>query len=317
MCLRNWCCASIAALVATACVDLVDPQVDDDAPTNTFIVRGNVTTGAHTRKPLANARVGILEPQGPNGGRWVQLGFGTTTADSTLTNADGSFAFVVDMSIFTERHTYPLYLAASDSAQTFTMFSELPADLATKGASLTIDINPQTTVAGELICPGGVSPPPQNSWCYSDPNAKPSASNSALITILERALEGPESSLEEGLPPEWSTFAAGFLNDPAMWDEIKNNLIGQGISLGDATPSSIVQMIASAPLPPVRPPPDDGSSSSGGTSSGGACRLVWDCGTSSQCATVYGGKTGSAAEPDLTTCQRICKSQGACTCQGC
>lgn len=55
----------------------------------------------------------------------------------------------------------------------------------------------------------------------------------------------------------------------------------------------------------------------GGGMSSGTCKLVWDCGSSSQCATVYGASTGSAAEPDAATCQAVCKSQGACTCQGC
>ncbi len=63
-----------------------------------------------------------------------------------------------------------------------------------------------------------------------------------------------------------------------------------------------------------------GSSNSGGSGSGGNasnCRLVWDCGASSQCAQVYGASTGSAAEPDAATCEMVCQSQGACTCQGC
>lgn len=59
------------------------------------------------------------------------------------------------------------------------------------------------------------------------------------------------------------------------------------------------------------------SGSSSGSSGGGNCKLVWDCGSSSQCAQVYGAKSGSAAEPDATTCAAVCKAQGACTCQGC
>ena len=64
-----------------------------------------------------------------------------------------------------------------------------------------------------------------------------------------------------------------------------------------------------------------GSSGSSGTSSG--CKLVWDCGALSSpgavtmCTSNYGQKSGSAAEPDKATCDMVCKSQGACTCQGC
>lgn len=192
------------------------------------------------------------------------------------------------------------------------MLAEIPSDLASDGGELTIDINPTTTTAGQLVCPGGVSPPPASTWCYSDPN-HPSTSNAALVDILDRALAGPLGTLQTDTPPNWAAFADGFLNDPTTYSEVRTNLTGQGISFGSATPASIVSAITAAPLPLVHPM----SSSTPAAPSRGGCKLVWDCGTSSQCAAVYGAKTGSAAEPDAATCQSICKSQGACTCQGC
>lgn len=65
------------------------------------------------------------------------------------------------------------------------------------------------------------------------------------------------------------------------------------------------------------------SGSSSGSSGGSGCRLVWDCGAlmsagaKSMCTSNYGAQSGSAAEPNKATCDMVCKSQGACTCQGC
>jgi hypothetical protein len=270
-------------------------------------LKGIVATGAHKRTPLSGARVGYLKPQKTG---WVAVGFGA------VTTAEGRYTFKIDSNNLDLG--YPLFVCASDSGQTFTMISEIPRDIggAGEGAEVTIDINPSTTVASQMICPGGVSPPPANTWCYSNPTATASADNAALIGIVDRALAGNLISLETGDPPQWGTFASGFLNDPATFTEIKNNLTEQGITIGDATPSSIGSTITAARLPLAAPPtnnPNSGSSSSGGT----GCRIEWDCGTSSQCATVYGTKKGSAAQPDAATCNATCKSQGACSCQGC
>jgi hypothetical protein len=189
-----------------------------------------------------------------------------------------------------------------------------------EGAELTIDINPSTTFASQMICPGGIYPPPANTWCYSDPKT-PSVDKTALLGIVDGALGGHLISLEPGAPPHWDTFAAGFLNDPATFTAIKDHLTASGVTFGAATPATIASVIASAALPRV--PAPGGASSGGGTSSGGAssggaaCKLVWDCGTSSQCATVYGAAKGSASQPNASTCQSTCKAQGACTCQGC
>jgi hypothetical protein len=296
------------------CTGAVLSCSDVSTTPRTLVVKGTVATGAHTRTNVVGGYVGLLEPQGPNGGQWIRLVFDPSSemANEATTNADGTYTFTIDMSVFDHPHEYPLYLAASDRAQTLTMLSEIPRDDAVEGGELTIDINPTTTVAGQMICPGGVSPPPANTWCYSDPKS-PSADNAAMIGILDKALTGNLISLETGSPPRWGPFASGFLNDPATFTEIKGNLTSQGIILGTATPASIVSTITSADLPLVHPTQSSAPPSSGG----GGCKLVWDCGTSSQCASVYGGKTGSAAEPDAATCQSICKSQGACTCQGC
>jgi len=287
---------------------------DTSTPPPTFVIHGTVATGAHTRTPLSGGYVGLLMPQGAHGGHWIGMGFDPSTglASKTTIRADGTYTFTMDSPSFDATHDFPLFLAASDAAQTFTMLSEIPKDLGVAGADLAIDINPTTTIASEMICPGGVNPPPGNTWCYSDPKTA-GANEAAMIGILETALSGDLKDLETGSPPSWSSFASGFLNDPATFTEIKTNLTGQGITFGAATPTSIASTLATAPLPLVKPPGSGG----GGGPSGGGCRLVWDCGTSSQCASVYGGKTGSLAEPDGPTCASVCKSSGACTCQGC
>jgi hypothetical protein len=305
----GWKLSSVVVVCAAVACACTDPSTAN----RTLVIRGKVATGAHARTPLAGGYVGVLGPQGPNGGHWIRYVSSSSSglAAETTTSADGSYSYTVEVdAVSTSSTGFPFFIAVSDAAQTFTMLSEIPADLVVDGAELTIDIDPTTTAASQMICPGGAFPPPANAWCYSDPKTA-SANNTGLIGILDGALAGKLASLETGSPPAWGAFASGFLNDPATFTEIKTNLTGQGITLGAATPASFAMSIAALPL--VHP----GRASTAPPSSGGGCKLVWDCGTSGQCATVYGAKTGSAAQPDAATCASTCKSQGACTCQGC
>ncbi len=279
------------------------------------MVSGTIATGAHTRTPLTGGWVGLVSPKG---GPWIGLApFGQTNIDK-----DGTYYFRIFLSNIEALGDYPVFLAASDAGETFTMLAELPADLAKEDADVTIDINPTTTVASLMICPGGVYPPPANAWCYSDPKT-PSTSNTGMISLLDQALAGSLISLQATPSLQWGPFASGFLDDAPTFAAIKSNLTDQGIPLGTATPTSILSMMTAASLPVVRLASSGGSSGSSGTSgtsgtSGGAgCVLKWDCKTSTQCASVYGKPTGTAAQPDAATCASTCKSQGACTCQGC
>jgi hypothetical protein len=283
------------------------------------VIRGKVTTGAHDRTPLVKGYVGVLGPQGPNAGHWIRYSAAASDglAGESITHDDGTYVFKITAAAITTKSSkgFPFFIAVSDDAQTFTMLSEIPDDLIHEGADIEVDINPATTVASQMICPGGAFPPPANTWCYSDPNTA-STANTELIGIVEGALAGTLISIETGSPPAWPAFAGSVLGDPATFDAISKNLTGRGITLGSATAASIPSLIAALPLVhPGRATP--GSSSSSSSGGGGGCKLVWDCGASSQCATVYGAKTGSAAEPDAATCASVCESQGACTCQGC
>lgn len=305
--MMGWKVASVLLVCGVlACEDL-------SAAPRTLVIRGKVATGAHARTPLAGGYVGVMGPQGPNGGHWIRYGSSATSglANETTTNSDGSYSYTVTVTTVTSSTKgFPFFIAVSDAAQTLTMLAEIPQDLVVEGAELTIDVNPTTTVASQMICPGGAFPPPANTWCYSDPKTG-SAATTGMIGILDTALSGKLTSLETGSPPAWPTFASGFLNDPATFTEIKNNLTGQGITIGTATPATIRSSIAALPL--VHLP----KASTAPPASGASCKLVWNCGASPQCAAVYGAKTGSAAEPDAATCASVCKSQGACTCQGC
>lgn len=299
------------ARVFIVCAALACSCSDSSTATHTFVIRGKVTTGAHARTPLASGYLGVLGPQGANAGHWIRYSSspGGLPAETT---SDGSYQYTVEVStVTTTSKGFPFFVAVSDAAQTLTMLSEIPQDLVVAGAELTIDINPTTTVASLMICPGGAFPPPANTWCHSDPKTA-SANNTGMTGILDTALAGTLISLETGSPPAWSTFASGFLSDPPTFNAIRDNLTRQGITLEPAaTPASILSAIAALPL--VHPL----TASTDPPTSGGGCKLVWDCGASSQCATVYGGKSGNAAEPDAATCASVCKSQGACTCQGC
>ena len=279
-----------------------------------MIVRGTVATGARTRTPVAGGYIGVVVPQ-TNG--WCRWGFGPCGGIryGGTTEPDGTYVVRIELSLLSQTRALPAFIAASDAAGTLTMLSELPPDLCTDGADITIDVNPSTTAASQMICPGGTYPPPANTWCYSDPKTA-SVSNTGLIGVVDGALGGTLISLEPGAPPNWEQFASGLLNDPSTFDAIKTNLTGRGITLGAATPASIASSIGAARLPIVLAP-GAGSSTDSGPPTGGACKLVWDCKTSTQCAQVYGAKTGSTPQKDAATCNATCKQQGACTCQGC
>jgi hypothetical protein len=299
----------VLACVMASCIP------ETDSSTSIFVVKGTVSTGAHTRAPLAGGYVGIFLAEA-NGKPWTRLLFADVASTGTI-KPDGTYRFPVERWAMYFETNAPVFIAASDAAGTLTMIAEIPQDLSLEGAELTIDINPTTTVASQMICPGGVYPPPANTWCYSDPNT-PSVDTAERISIIDDALAKNLIALETGSPPRWDTFARGFLNDPATFTALKDNLTGHGVPFGTATPASIAATIAAAPFPPVTAGSTSGSSSSGGSSSGGgSCKLVWDCRSSSHCAQVYGKPTGSAAQPNLATCQSTCKAQGACTCQGC
>lgn len=286
---------------------------------STFVVRGEVMTGATQRAAVAGGYVRVLMPQATGAGHWIGLDFGPSSGvpNVAVTNSDGSYTFTVDVSDFDSSRSYPMFLAASDSAQTLTMLAELPQDTAIADARLTIDINPTSTVASEMICPGGAWPPPANSWCYSDPN-NASADDTAMQNVIGSALGGSLSSLSTGTPPNWQTFASGFLDDPATYGEIKNILTGQGITFGTATPSSITTSIAALPLAKAPLPGDSNTPPPTPSSGGGSCQLVWDCNNVAGCIADYGADTGTLDEPDLDTCNMVCMASGACYCSsGC
>ncbi len=285
-------------------------------PDKTLVVRGKVTTGTHTATAVSGGYVRLIMPQGTGGGHWIGLDFGSQSGvpSKAVTNTDGSYTFTVDVTAIASITTFPIFLAASDSSQTLTMMAELPADLATDGALLSIDINPVSTAASQMICPGGVYPPPANSWCYSDPNAA-STQFSSLETILSNALNSNLSALSPGTPPNWTTFSSGFLNDPSTYTEIKQNLTGAGVTFGTATPSTMISSLASLPLV-TKPTPADENSLPSGTGTSGSCMLVWNCGNGASCTSLYGSNTGSVAEPDAATCASNCHDL-ACSCTGC
>jgi len=301
------CLVVVFALFAPSCTPAADSP-------HGVTIRGKVETGAHARKALVGAYVAVLGPQGPGGGHWIRYSDGVAT--ESITHDDGTYTFKIQVAgISTSHEGFPYFIAASDDAQTFTMLSEIPRDLIEEGAELTIDINPATTAASQMICPGGAFPPPANTWCYSDPGSA-STGNTALVGIIDDALGGTLIAIDTGTPPAWSSFAGSILGDTPTFDAISKNLTGRGITLGSASAATFTTAIA--PLPLVHPGKATSSSSSSSSSGGGGgCQLVWDCGTSTQCASVYGAATGHSGEPDAATCASVCKSQGACTCQGC
>jgi hypothetical protein len=291
------------------CIGACSSSADDDKP-RTFVVRGRVETGAHARAPVTGGYIQLLKPPAADsGGPW--RGTVYTPTKTGIINADGTYRLTIERWALDFGDKAPIFIGASDTAHTFTLIAEIPLDLSVAGADLVIDINPSTTVAGRMICPGGIYPPPANTWCYSDPKT-PSVDKTEMIKIIEDALAGNLTGLQTGEPPQMERFAAGFLNDPPTYDAIKASLTGHGVAFGDATPASITATIEKASVPRIA-----GAGGSTTPPTTGGCQLVWDCKASTQCASVYGKPTGSSPQPDANTCASTCKAQGACTCQGC
>ncbi|MGK5083965.1 hypothetical protein WDW37_11750 [Bdellovibrionota bacterium FG-1] len=256
----------------------------------TFVIRGKALSGAHpgTRKPVAGGYVGLVSPE-PS--KWMPLSFATQSGvpNKAVTNADGSFTFTVDLSIIVTE--YPIFLAVSDSGQTYTMISEIPVNLAVEDAQLDLNINPTTTVAGQMICPGGVYPPKSNGYCYSDPN-NASTTKDAMETSIDSLLAGADVAVETGAPPNWKTFITTLLSDAATFDDLKAILNKAGLTSTDLTASAIESSLISLPIvtEPVYgiddndPNPSTPSDSSGG----GSCSGGW-IGSEASCVPLGAG----------------------------
>ncbi len=268
----------------TSCSD-----VTKVATGKTFVVRGKAETGAHrdNRKPLAGGYVGLVSPE-PS--KWMRLSFAEKSGvpNKTLTNADGSFTFTVDLSIIVSE--YPIYLAVSDSDQTYTMISEIPVNLATENAQLALDINPTSTVAGEMICPGGIYPPKSNCYCYSDPHHA-STTKDAMMTSIDDLLAGEEAATETGTPADWKTFVTTLLGDESTFTELKAIATDSGMDLTNFTTSAIESSLIALPLitkPIYGIDDNDPTETASNTASSSSCTSGW-LGSEASCVPLGAG----------------------------
>jgi hypothetical protein len=153
-------CLLAIGLGLAGCSDTVD---DPDA---SILLRGHVMTGAHpaTRVALAGGYVDLLAPSNKG---WVHLKFATTSGipNKAVVSSDGWYTFKIDTSFLSYTSYYPLFLAASDSGGTFTMLAPIPLNGWTAGEQIALDINPTTTAAAQMICPGGVYPASSPAYC--------------------------------------------------------------------------------------------------------------------------------------------------------
>ncbi len=256
----------------------------------TFVIRGKALTGAHpkTRKPVAGGFVGLVSPE-PS--KWMGLSFATNSGvpNKTVTQADGSFTFTVDISIIVT--TYPIFLAVSDSAQTYTMISEIPVNLAVEDAQVDMDINPTTSVAGQMICPGGVYPPKGNGYCYSDPH-NASTTKDAMETSIDNLLAGADVAVEMATPGDWKTFITTLLGDAPTFAELKAILNKAGLTSTDLTATAIDSALITLPIvtEPVYGIDDNDPTptTTSDSSSGGSCSGGW-IGSESSCVPLGAG----------------------------
>ncbi|MGK5087089.1 hypothetical protein WDW86_05985 [Bdellovibrionota bacterium FG-2] len=231
--------ATLLSLVA--CSD-----VTKTATTKTFVIRGKAQKGAHpkTRTPVAGGYVGLVSPE-PS--KWMGLSFATNSGvpNKAVTNADGTFTVTVDLTIIVTEH--PIYLGVSDSDQTYTMISEIPENLVAEDAQLELDINPTTTVAGAMICPGGIYPPKSNGYCYSDPN-NASTTKDSMVSSIDDLLAGADAFVEPGTPPNWTTFMTTLFSDTATFDELKAIVAAAGLTSASFTASAITTAMIDLPI---------------------------------------------------------------------
>ncbi len=281
---------------------------------STFIVRGKAMTGARTRSPVVGGYVGLVSPE-PQ--QWMTLAFaaGSGVPNKAVTLADGSFTFKVETSAVTDAADYPIFLAVTDSAQTQTLISEIPRDLVVAGAQLQLDLNPTTTAASELICPGGVYPPPSGAYCYSDPNHA-SSTRVSLIAIIDVSLAGTNGSLEASATLNWKSFMTTLLSDATAFSQLQSIATSAGLTSSSFTATAIPNAIIALPKVTQPIPGVDDNAPSESTSDGG-CQASWSCGSSTQCATVMGGSSGTRTGfSERTSCDAWCAQNipGNCSC---
>lgn len=299
--------AAVLLLLGVSCADV------EKLSSPTLVIRGKAMTGAHTRTPVAGGFVGMISPEPST---WMRLSFAAESGvpNKTVTAADGSFTFLTSVSTLTLSSDYATFLAVSDAEQTFTMMTEIPHDLAVDGAQLQLDINPTTTAAAELICPGGVYPPPSGAYCYSDPNHA-STTRTSLMIKIDASLAGTNLALEPGATSNWRSFMTTLLSDTTAFADLKAILQDAGLT-SNLTAAGISNAVTAVPkiTKPIygvddNTPADDSST--------GSCGASWSCGSSQQCKVIMGGASGTKSGfSDSSACQSWCTTYipGNCSC---
>jgi hypothetical protein len=316
--------------------------------TPTFQVHGKVTVGLKQAAALGGAYV---QRGFPAGSSWSRIGNepGNGVANIATTAADGSFTYKIPLSMYSQDPDRPYYVMASDPGQTLTMVAILPFDLIAEDADIAIDINPATTVVGLWHCPNGVfSAPtfacpegsscqyPGGAPCYLD--AEDSRDTRTIQTAVDTYIASGAPS--EPMAGDWPAVSGTLLASPQVLAALNGVLTAGGF--WNVTSSAVSSQIGNVDLPIIPKPTwvdlNDGSCGaaghycasgevclsgscaavSGGGGGGGACCANWSCGTSTQCASVMGGKSGSQCQglPDINSCKAWCNQYipGNCNC---
>ncbi len=312
---------SLFLSILTSCSDVISD------PDSSFIVRGKASTSAHASGGVvAGGFVGIIFPSKKG---FYTGSFSTTSGipNKVVTGDDGGFTYKIDLAAIANGKYHPIFVGVSDAAQTFTILSQIPFDKVVSGAQLSMDVDPITNAASQLICPGGVYPPPSGTYCYSDPS-NTSADSKLMQKVINNSLAGPNLTLEPGAPPDWKAFLTALLNDASAFSQLQAIMNGAGLSSVGFTPAAIPGALATASkvTKPIVgtddnvPPTTGGGTPTGTGTAGSGCVLKWNCGSSAQCAALFGSPTGTYPETSAASCNSFIQtscSGGACQCVGC
>lgn len=275
-------------------------------------LKGVVASGAVSRTPVTGAYVRVFRLGKSGEQPWPQVSF---SPDSKIPNAvaarsDGAYTMRLQHSVAASHSGLPLFVMASDSAGAFTLAAQIPAYQLAVGTEISLDVNPITTAAGVMRCPGGVYPPKSSgAYCWQDPN---DTGTTRLVIRIAAALfeDNALGSRASDLPAfigdllanvtvkeEMQSQARRLGTDPAIFDSPRN-VQDQLANL------PVVDQPSAADLNGANPLGEGGKG--GGTGTGGtggvgdSCHCTCDdgrrCTSNSDCPS-SGGIPGICARP--------------------
>lgn len=258
----------------------------------TMTLKGTAKTGVTSPAAVNKGLVSLMTP-GQSGWERVVFEPGSEIPNIVTTAADGTFTFKVQFNWWEEVFTgedRPVFLAVSDAKGTYTLMQQIGLDEVSVNAEVTMNPNPETTVAALWQCPHGVFASPQPACpsgavcsasggmpCYQLPAQSVKTDEVAVqikATVTAKGIAEPD-------PTKWGEFSTTLLNaDSALADKIKALLAEKGFTVEATIDSTFLSANIAVHALPAVPVPTAADNNLPTTSSGGegVCSDYVSCG---------------------------------------